>query len=43
MADMGFMPAVRRILDDTSETRHTMLFSATLEGDVGKLIKHIPN
>ena len=39
MADMGFMPAVRRILDDTSETRHTMLFSATLEGDVGKLIK----
>ena len=36
---MGFIPAVRRILDDTSETRHTMLFSATLEGDVGKLIK----
>jgi len=39
MADMGFMPAVRRILDKTSEHRHTMLFSATLEGDVGKLIK----
>ncbi len=39
MADMGFMPAVRRILDETAESRHTMLFSATLDGDVGKLIK----
>ena len=39
MADMGFMPAVRRILNDTAETRRTILFSATLEGDVGKLIK----
>lgn len=39
MADMGFIPAVRRILDGTAEQRHTMLFSATLEGDVGKLVK----
>ena len=38
MADMGFMPAVRRILDGTSGKRHTILFSATLAGDVGKLI-----
>ena len=38
MADMGFMPAVRRILDSTANKRHTILFSATLDGDVGKLI-----
>lgn len=38
MADMGFMPAVRRILDGTADKRHTILFSATLAGDVGKLI-----
>ena len=38
MADMGFMPAVRRILQGTAEKRHTILFSATLAGDVGKLI-----
>ncbi len=38
MADMGFMPAVRRILDGTAGKRHTIMFSATLAGDVGKLI-----
>ena len=38
MADMGFMPAVRRILDGTAQQRHTILFSATLAGDVNKLI-----
>lgn len=37
MADMGFMPAVRRILDQTSSKRQTMLFSATLDGDVRTL------
>jgi superfamily II DNA/RNA helicase len=37
MADMGFMPAVRRILDQTSDNRQTMLYSATLDGDVAKL------
>lgn len=31
MADMGFLPAVRRILDATSPRRQTMLFSATLD------------
>jgi superfamily II DNA/RNA helicase len=37
MADMGFLPAVRRILDRTARTRQTMLFSATLDGDVAVL------
>ena len=34
MADMGFLPDVRRILAHTSQRRQTMLFSATLDGDV---------
>ena len=37
MADMGFLPAVRRIAGATSPSRQTMLFSATLDGEVGKL------
>ena len=37
MADMGFMPAVRRILDQTSKRRQTLLFSATLDGDIAVL------
>lgn len=39
MADMGFMPVVKRILDQTANKRQTVLYSATLDGDVGKLIK----
>ena len=39
MADMGFLPAVRRILDQTSPDRQTLLFSATLDGDVAVLIR----
>ena len=39
MADMGFMPAVRRLLDRTARKRQTMLFSATLDGDVAKLTR----
>jgi superfamily II DNA/RNA helicase len=39
MADMGFLPSVRRILDRTAENRQTLLFSATLDGDVGVLIR----
>jgi len=39
MADMGFLPSVRRILDQTSDDRQTLLFSATLDGDVAVLIK----
>jgi superfamily II DNA/RNA helicase len=37
MLDMGFKPAVDRIVARTPETRQTLLFSATLEGAVGKL------
>ena len=39
MADMGFLPEVSRLLDRTSEDRQTLLFSATLDGDVEKLIR----
>jgi superfamily II DNA/RNA helicase len=37
MADMGFLPVVRRLLDRTPTTRQTMLFSATLDGPVKAL------
>ncbi|MDA8286629.1 MAG: DEAD/DEAH box helicase [Actinomycetota bacterium] len=39
MADMGFLPVVRRLVDKTSGTRQTLLFSATLDGPVDKLIR----
>lgn len=39
MADMGFLPAVRRLVDDTSPSRQTLLFSATLDGPVDKLVR----
>ncbi len=39
MADMGFMPSVMRLLDQTSTKRQTLLFSATLDGDIAKLSK----
>ncbi len=40
MADMGFLPAVRRILDAASPRRQTLLYSATLDGDVDVLVRH---
>ena len=43
MADMGFLPDVRRILDKTRTDRQTLLFSATLDGAVGVLIKNYQN
>jgi superfamily II DNA/RNA helicase len=39
MADMGFMPQVREILDLTPPGGQRLLFSATLDGDVNKLVK----
>ncbi|HCV36261.1 MAG TPA: RNA helicase, partial [Acidimicrobiaceae bacterium] len=39
MADMGFMPAVRRLLDQTDPDRQTVLFSATLDDDVARLTR----
>ncbi len=38
MADMGFLPDVRAILDRITGPRQTLLFSATLDGDVDDLI-----
>ena len=39
MADMGFLPVVRRLLDQTMPDRQTVLFSATLDGAVGELVR----
>ena len=39
MADMGFLPDVKRLLDQTAADRQTLLFSATLDGDVDVLIR----
>ncbi|MDE0268344.1 MAG: DEAD/DEAH box helicase [Acidimicrobiaceae bacterium] len=39
MADMGFIPAVRRLIDQTEPERQTMLFSATLDEDVASLTR----
>jgi superfamily II DNA/RNA helicase len=38
MADMGFLPAVRRIVEQTRADRQVLLFSATLDGPVAKLV-----
>jgi superfamily II DNA/RNA helicase len=39
MADMGFLPSVRRIVASTSPDRHVMLFSATMGPDVSSLVR----
>lgn len=39
MLDMGFRPAVDRIVSATPRERQTLFFSATLDGEVGKLAK----
>jgi superfamily II DNA/RNA helicase/cold shock CspA family protein len=41
MSDMGFLPALRRIMKAATSTRQTMLFSATLDGAVKKLITEL--
>jgi len=38
MADMGFLPAVRRLLDQTSPERQVLLFSATIGTEVESII-----
>jgi superfamily II DNA/RNA helicase len=38
MADLGFLPAVTRILDATPASGQRMLFSATLDRAVGRLV-----
>src|SRR5690606_29802315 len=39
MADLGFLPVVTRILDKTPERGQRLLFSATLDGGVEKLVR----
>jgi superfamily II DNA/RNA helicase len=43
MADMGFLPAVRRILDQAAPDRQVLLFSATLDGEVDVLVRRYQN
>jgi superfamily II DNA/RNA helicase len=43
MADMGFMPQVEWILRRVDRNHQTLLFSATLDGMVGGLIKRYQN
>ena len=40
MADMGFLPAVRELLDQTPRERQTLLFSATLDGAVDTVVRN---
>src|ERR1700747_3067667 len=39
MLDMGFLPAIRRIAGTLPKERQTLCFSATMEGDVARLVK----
>ena len=39
MSDMGFLPAVRRILRALPKQRQVLLFSATLDGDISQVVK----
>ncbi|MCC9197005.1 DEAD/DEAH box helicase [Arthrobacter sp. zg-Y820] len=39
MADLGFLPVVQRLLDRTPEKGQRMLFSATLDNGVDKLVR----
>ena len=43
MVDVGFLPAVRRVLEATRKRRQTILFSATTDDAVGLLVaEHMP-
>ncbi|HEY2297988.1 MAG TPA: DEAD/DEAH box helicase [Jatrophihabitans sp.] len=39
MADLGFLPVVRQLLDMTPREGQRLLFSATLDGDVATLVR----
>ena len=39
MADLGFLPVVRRLMDQTPAVGQRMLFSATLDGGVNVLVR----
>jgi superfamily II DNA/RNA helicase len=40
MSDMGFLPTVRRIMDQTSSSRQVLLFSATIGREVESIIRN---
>ncbi|HYL63887.1 MAG TPA: DEAD/DEAH box helicase [Candidatus Methylomirabilis sp.] len=39
MLDMGFLPAIRRIVSALPQKRQTLCFSATMEGEMARLVK----
>ncbi len=41
MLDMGFLPDVERICEQLTTERQTLLFSATLDGDIARIAKQI--
>ncbi len=43
MADMGFLPQVRKIMRQITAEHQTLLFSATLDGQVGGLVRDYTN
>jgi superfamily II DNA/RNA helicase len=43
MSDLGFLPEVRKLLDMMPTERQTLLYSATLDGDVDELIRYHQN
>jgi superfamily II DNA/RNA helicase len=43
MADMGFLPVVRRLFAQVRPDRQTLLFSATLDGEVEKVAREYQN
>jgi len=43
MSDMGFLPAVRRLLRALPKQRQVLLFSATLDGDISQVVKEFQN
>lgn len=43
MLDMGFLPDIRRIISQLPETRQTLVFSATMPGQIRELTRRIQN
>ncbi|HEX6164129.1 MAG TPA: DEAD/DEAH box helicase [Vicinamibacterales bacterium] len=41
MLDMGFLPAIRRIVSKTPTTRQTLLFSATMSKEIERIAKDV--
>ena len=43
MLDMGFLPAIRRIVGALPKTRQTMCYSATLDANIREIVKEYVN